>query len=229
MAVPPDSNPAARTKPAKCPIVCCPTTLSEPALLQHLLSDHSDINSETLREGKHCKLLVQEEAFPRGQPICLKILLYGGEKHCLRPARSGLSPRQNLMLHSEHSCYKDHLAVLLMGCKTNRMDMIAEGDVSSTVDRKISQLRERAENDSDPEKDIFVLWLIGTETTWPIYGDLTVRSSGGTFSLGDRVQVKDFTSFTQPKLLLSEGVDYILIIRGAMNLLTDGDLRGDPG
>ncbi|XP_058464187.1 uncharacterized protein LOC131438300 [Malaya genurostris] len=201
-----------RSRPAKCPLEDCSTILSDATLLQHLLQDHDNIEVQPLQEDEKCKVIISEEAFARGKPVCQRIILYGGRNaDHFGPAKPGLSLR-NIVLHPEHSAYKDQLVVLVMGYKTQR-----------TIFQESMPREDDSEGDFDPRNDLFVFWFVGTETDWPVYGNLTVRNTNGTFCSSDRLEIRDFKAFMNPTSILREGLDYLLISRGGMRLLTGED------
>ncbi|XP_055546625.1 uncharacterized protein LOC129730978 [Wyeomyia smithii] len=205
MAAPSDPNTKFRN-PTKCPVADCNEIFTESALLEHLLSDHTNIDAKPLLEGEQLRIPLQKNSFPNsGQPICSQIILYGGKEDCLRAVKSGLS-RRNLTT----SCcpYGEHLVVLLMGCRIPSMIRLPEEDNPATV------------GDFEVPDD-FVLWLIAPKIERPLFAHVSVSHHQNKFALGDRVQVKDFQSFGQPNPLLQQGLDYLLLTGGAMDLMTN--------
>ncbi|XP_065086300.1 uncharacterized protein LOC135708231 [Ochlerotatus camptorhynchus] len=214
------SEPKPSTRnPSKCPIIRCPTVLSETALLDHLLTEHKNIDLKPVEAGEKAVLSFQESIFPHGQPICMGLVLYGGKDERSRPTQMGFSQR-NSILSSNNLVYENHFPVLVMGCKTHLTDMLADDEIPAEIYNDICQRREAAQDGSDPEKDIFVLWLIGPSVTRPVYGDLTISDSERINVRGCRMQVRDFKDFLLPKTFLSKGLDYLMVNRGGMNLLT---------
>ncbi|KXJ76010.1 hypothetical protein RP20_CCG010494 [Aedes albopictus] len=208
---------------SKCPISQCQIMLTETALLDHLLSEHKGLDLKSVEAGEKAFLSFRESIFPYGQPVCMGVLLYGGKGTRARPAQTGLVHR-NSILSASYASYEKHLPVLVMGCKTHLTDMLADDEIPSEIYNDICQRRDAAQDGSDQEKDIFVLWLIGPSTTRPIHGEVTLSDVDRIIVRGCRMQLRDFKDFLQPKSFLCEGVDYLMVNRGGMSLMTrNGD------
>ncbi|XP_062552763.1 uncharacterized protein LOC134217931 [Armigeres subalbatus] len=207
---------------SKCPIILCPTVLTETTLLDHLVSEHKNIDIKSVNDGEKAQLSFRESIFPYGQPVCMGLLLYGGKGTHLRPVQTGLAHR-NSILSASCAAFEKHLPVMVMGCKTHLTDMLEDDDIPPEMFNDICQEREAAQDGSDPEQDIFVLWLIAPSTTRPVYGDLTISDAERNVVRGCRMLVREFQKWLLPKTFLSEGMDYLMVNRGEMNLLTRGD------
>ncbi|XP_053663052.1 uncharacterized protein LOC128712182 [Anopheles marshallii] len=150
------SNSAAT--PAQCPMPDCDQSLMASNFLQHYLRDHSNLIFIAIEDRETMLFHFEESAFPLNTPYCLGVLAYGGRAPCRsenRPVMRGYAV-ENQFLPQRHNSLKYHLPVLVMGCRTSRLDGQGQGD-------------------HDEEKNVsIVFWLLTMGTGPQLLGYLSI-------------------------------------------------------
>ncbi|XP_049284856.1 uncharacterized protein LOC125764542 [Anopheles funestus] len=149
------------TTPAQCPMPDCDQSLLASNFLQHYLRDHSNLSFISIEDRETMLFHFKESAFPLNKPYCLGVLAYGGHEPCRsenRPAMLGYAV-ENQFLPQRFKSLKHFLPVLVMGCRTTRLD----GQESVT------------QGDHDEEKNVsIVFWLLTMGTGVQVLGYLSI-------------------------------------------------------
>ncbi|EDW53126.1 uncharacterized protein LOC6612459 [Drosophila sechellia] len=187
--------------PGKCAL--CNQLVFPSSMLLHMIRKHNNspntdlaiiYDDQGLRKNFNLNRLKYDK------PQALNILLYAGTegKPQTRPARRFLS-FSNYDLPLILRQYEHHLMMILMICKTS---------CSSMLPRRNSMLKKMR---NTPENTIYVIWVIGPETTSRMFYTLTAFDRSYTQSRSVIRKTRNFFLSQRPKDFLYNENDYLML------------------
>ncbi|EDX17106.1 uncharacterized protein LOC6725132 [Drosophila simulans] len=185
--------------PGKCAL--CNQLVFPSSMLLHMIHKHNNspntdlaiiYDDQGLRKDFNLNRLKYDE------PQALNILLYAGTegKPQTRPARRFLS-FSNYDLPHIFRQYEHHLMMILMICKTSCSSMLPVG--------KLKKMR------NTPENTIYVIWVIGPETTSRMFYTLTAFDRSYIQSRSVIRKTRNFFLSQRPKDFLYNENDYLML------------------
>ncbi|KAH8420472.1 hypothetical protein KR009_010790, partial [Drosophila setifemur] len=190
--------------PGKCPLGCCDQIVFPSGLLVHLLHKHSrepTCTLATVYDSQPVRLTIDPRHLQPGVTHSLAILLYAGVegKRRTEPGRRYLSfPNAGLL--NERRRLENHLAIVLMICKTTFYALLEDKELES----------ELAAINPDTS-GLYVLWLVAPVTSRRMFYTLTAFDRYYVQSRSVIRKLKNYVQSQNPSDFLPTESDYLLL------------------
>nr|CAQ53238.1 CG12681-PA [Drosophila melanogaster] len=205
--------------PGKCILSNCNQLVFPSNMLVHMLRKHNNspnTNLAIIYDNQRLRKTFNLNSLKYDEPQVLNILLYAGTegKPHTRPARRYLS-YPNCGLPHSFGRYEHHLMMNLMICKTSWFSMLP--------DRICGEKLEKMHG--TPENTLYVIWLMGPETSSRMFYTLTAYDRYYIQSRSVIRKTRNFFLSQQPKDFLNHENDYLMLRHEeAMDLMNgEGD------
>lgn len=196
--------------PVFCPIKNCKHPLRSREVMSHFFNMHKIEVTHTQPQQK-TTLVVNDADFIYNQTICLGVLAYKGLHQFSSFTTESPS---NISLPSCLKAYADHLPVLILGRRTNIVDLLYETKTDGSFDSLRTPVERKANN------DIVLIWFTTVPVGVTVYGEVAASNLNSAAFYGMTLKVKPLKTVEEEQVQFREA-DCLRLSYGWLKQLTN--------